>query len=190
MDRILVVGLGNPGDEYAETRHNIGFQVLDMLADAVAGRWDRRGGTYARVTIRAGGQTLILCKPLTYMNNSGDAVADALHDTGVRAEDLLVVTDDFALPLGTLRLRRRGSDGGHNGLHSIIRSLGTQWFPRLRCGIRREPMPAKEQIADFVLSPFDREELLAAKDMRVRAAEAVTEIAVAGYDKAMNRFNK
>jgi len=189
MDPILLAGLGNPGDEYADTRHNVGFRVLDDLATRWGSTRHRIVGDSLLTSARVDGATVILCKPLTYMNNSGVAVAEVLSRYGIPIENMLVVVDDFALPLGTIRIRGKGSDGGHNGLYSIIQSVGSQAFPRVRCGIGRTPLPPKEGIAEFVLSPFERDELVIAEAMFKRAADAVAEVVRSGLGAAMNKFN-
>jgi PTH1 family peptidyl-tRNA hydrolase len=189
MHPILLAGLGNPGDEYADTRHNIGFRVLDDFAKRCSSTRRRRVGDSLLEAARVDSTTVILCKPLTYMNNSGVAVAEVLTRYGIPIENLLVIVDDFALPLGTIRIRGKGSDGGHNGLYSIIQSVGSQGFPRVRCGIGRTPMPPKERLPEFVLSPFERGELMAAEEMVNRAAEAIIEVVRSGLASAMNKFN-
>ena len=189
MDPILLTGLGNPGDEYADTRHNIGFRIIDIIADRLASHRVRRAGECLLSSAKVGGTTVLLCKPLTYMNNSGLAVAETMSACNIPIENVLVVVDDFALPLGKLRLREGGSDGGHNGLYSVIMELGTNAFPRLRCGIGREGMPSKEKIADFVLSPFEKDERPEAAAMMERASDAALEFVRSGLASAMNKFN-
>ncbi len=190
MDCTLVVGLGNPGTAYRETRHNIGFSVLDELC----ARWKcslrEAKGDYFYAVVRRTEQQLILIAPATYMNNSGVAVKDALDVYGVDLESCLVVADDFSLPLGTLRLRKGGSDGGHNGLYSIVYHLNSDAFPRLRCGIGVPEMPAGEETASFVLSPFGEGEREAAGMMVRRAADAVESFTQIGIDRTMNFYNK
>ncbi len=184
-----MVGLGNPGAGYEFTRHNIGFLVIDLLLS----RWNKRlrpgKGEYLLARGGYAGEDVLLVKPLTYMNRSGSAVRDVLEREGLPPEKLLVVCDDFALPLGTLRLRSRGSDGGHNGLASIIVELQTEEFPRLRCGIQQEAMPPKEAMADFVLSTFERAEEETVRTMIDRAADAVQEMVVSGLGRTMNLYN-
>ena len=189
MDPLIVVGLGNPGSEYEETRHNIGFRVLDELSGRI--RKHLRPGTYDCLwaSSHVGDTELVLVKPLTYMNNSGIAVRDVLGHFSVSHEHLVVIVDDFALPLGALRIRTKGSDGGHNGLYSIIYHLGSDEFARIRCGIQRPVMPPKSMMADFVLSPFLPEERDAVNDMTRRAADAVLEIPGSGIARTMSRFN-
>jgi PTH1 family peptidyl-tRNA hydrolase len=189
MDPILLAGLGNPGDEYADTRHNIGFRVIDDLAERWGSTRYRIVGDSLLMSARVDSTTVILCKPLTYMNNSGVAVAEVLSRYGIPIENMLVIVDDLALPLGTIRIRGKGSDGGHNGLYSIIQSIGSQAFPRVRCGIGRTTMPPKDGIPEFVLSPFEKDELVVAKAMVRRAADAVTEVVRSGLSSAMNKFN-
>ena len=189
MESIVVVGLGNPGPDYETTRHNVGFRVVDRLS----GRWKKRftidADDIALATGDLRGRRILLVKPLTFMNNSGVAVAEALRRFDVAVSSLLIVVDDFALPLGAIRLRSGGSDGGHNGLASVIEHLHTEEFPRLRCGVGIENPPPGEAMAEYVLSPFDagEEELVTA--MIERAADAATEFAISGISSAMNRFN-
>ncbi len=189
MAPIVVVGLGNPGPEYETTRHNVGFLVVDLLS----GRWNRRfrsgPGDSLVASAELQGNPVLLMKPLTFMNNSGSAVADVLRQYDPGPASLLIILDDFALPIGALRLRPRGSDGGHNGLASIIEHLGTDEVPRLRCGIGRDAPPPGTAMADFVLSRFDAGEEDTVRDMIARAADAVTEFVIGGIDSAMNRFN-
>jgi peptidyl-tRNA hydrolase, PTH1 family len=182
----LVVGLGNPGDRYAKTRHNIGWMVVDRLAD-VAG-WAGKGRTRdasAIVTGRFRGLDLTLAKPLTYMNDSGIAVRKLLAREHVPLPDLLVVADDFALPFGKLRFREGGGPGGHNGLRSIIGELGTEKFSRLRVGIGEPDRTA----TDHVLSTFAPAERQRLDELLDATADAVEAWAREGTSKAANRFN-
>jgi PTH1 family peptidyl-tRNA hydrolase len=182
----LVVGLGNPGDRYAKTRHNIGWMVVDRLAD-LAG-WDGKGRTRDASAIVAGrhkGMDLTLAKPLTYMNDSGLAVRKLLAREHAPLPDLLVVADDFALPFGKLRFREGGGPGGHNGLRSIITELGTEKFSRLRVGIGEPDRTA----TDHVLSTFAPGERQRLDELLDAAAEAVETWAREGTSKAANRFN-
>lgn len=185
----IVVGLGNPGAGYEHTRHNVGFFVIDELV----GRWKTRlrtgEGDYLRGLAHFQGHDVVIAKPLTYMNNSGIAVRDLIEQNALSPDRLLVICDDFALPLGTLRVRSQGSDGGHNGLASVIMELGTDVFARLRCGIQHDEMPPKEMMADFVLSPFGETEWDAVRTMTLRAADAVQEFVVSGIDRTMNIYN-
>jgi PTH1 family peptidyl-tRNA hydrolase len=189
VDRAVIVGLGNPGSEYDETRHNVGFRVVDELCRRTRTRLKPGKGGYLAAESSVAGHPVVLVKPLTYMNNSGEAVVEALEQYGGRPDNLVVVVDDFVLPLGALRIRPKGSDGGHNGLRSIIYHLNTDEFTRIRCGIRKEMMPAGNAMADFVLSSFDPDETEAVAGMIVRAADAATGIVVADVARAMNKFN-
>lgn len=182
----IVVGLGNPGSRYADTRHNVGWMVLDRLADraGLVGRAKARDGA-AVVRGRADGLDLVLVKPTTFMNLSGIAVRKALARERVPLPDLLVVVDDFALPLGRLRLRQEGSAGGHNGLRSIIAELETQRFARLRVGIGE---PARDAV-DHVLSRFHPDERALLEQVLDAAADAVLDWAREGPARAANRWN-
>lgn len=189
MDPIIVVGLGNPGTEYDWTRHNVGFKVIDELARRFKISIRPGRGDYLFAACRISGKEVVLVKPLTYMNNSGIAVSELLEKYSAGLHELMLVADDFALPLGTIRVRTKGSDGGHNGLSSIIYQLNTNEFARIRCGIRREIMPPKERMAEFVLSPFEREERETVDAMIAKAADAVVEFTTTGIAKTMNKFN-
>jgi PTH1 family peptidyl-tRNA hydrolase len=189
LDPFIVVGLGNPGSEFDGTRHNVGFIVIDELCRRLGKSLKGGRGNYSYATARAGETELVIVKPLTYMNNSGLAVLEVLENMRAALQNIVVVADDFALPLGTLRIRPRGSDGGHNGLRSIIYHLNSGEFARIRCGIGRSEMPPKHLLSEFVLSAFDRDELRAAKEMTLCAADAVMELATWGIARAMNKFN-
>lgn len=189
MDPIIIVGLGNPGIEYEGTRHNVGFEVVDELTRRFRARMRAGRGDYLIASHRIAGRDLLLAKPLTYMNNSGAAVADVLERSGATLQELIIVADDLALPLGTIRVRAKGSDGGHNGLASIIYQLNSDEFARVRCGIQQEVMPPKDRIVEFVLSPFEPGEAAVVKQMVGRAADAVMECVAVGVTKAMNKFN-
>jgi len=185
----LIVGLGNPGREYRETRHNVGFMVVDEIAK-------RHGLTLAMapsqvpdafIAKRFGADPLLVAKPLTFMNRSGDAVAALTRYYGIEAGDLLVVVDEMALPFGRLRARARGSAGGHNGLKSCIERLGTMEFPRLRLGVGRGD--ARRDLADHVLSKFEADEQPALGEFIARAADAAEMFAAEGIAKVMNTYN-
>ena len=188
-DPVLIVGLGNPGNGYAGTRHNVGFMVADEIFSGLRMRtWSRAGRfDYARAT--DSGVTVHLVKPLTFMNLSGMAAQEALAMTGISIERTLVVLDDFQLPLGSIRIRPAGSDGGHRGLASVIDSLGTDRVPRLRCGIGREALPAKDHRREFVLENFSEEESGPAREMILRAASAARTFVVSGIGRAMTVYN-
>jgi PTH1 family peptidyl-tRNA hydrolase len=189
VDPVLIVGLGNPGTEYAETRHNVGFMVLDELSAKLKAPFKAGKGNYLAALSHTGRRRVVLLKPLTYMNNSGMAVSEALEHFDVRLEEMAIICDDFALPLGVLRIRQKGSDGGHNGLYSIIYQLNSIEFTRIRCGIRKETMLLKSPMAEFVLSRFDPEEIKPVQAMVGRAAQAALEFAEHGIARTMNKFN-
>ena len=182
----LIAGLGNPGDEYAATRHNIGYMIVDHIAREAGVEFeDRRYGYVAEVRVK--NQTLILLKPTTYMNLSGNAVRYWLNKKNIPVERLLVVVDDLALPLGTIRLKAAGSEGGHNGLRSIAQQLATQTYARLRFGIGSEFRRGGQ--VDYVLSDFLPEEEQTLKERIAKAAEAVKSYALQGIDATMNQYN-
>ena len=182
----IVVGLGNPGAQYEKTRHNVGWMVLDRLADRAG--WSGRGRTRDASAIAQGrynGLDLLLVKPLTFMNESGLAVRKVLARQHAPLSEMLVVVDDFALPFGKLRFREGGSAGGHNGLRSIIGELGNEQFPRLRVGIGE---PGGDAI-DHVLSQFGRGERARLSELLDAAADAVEAWARDGTSKAAGHFN-
>jgi PTH1 family peptidyl-tRNA hydrolase len=183
----LIVGLGNPGKKYEKTRHNVGFETLNLVAErcADAAPKDRFDGRLADVTIA--GQRSLLLWPHTLMNRSGQSVSGAVDFYQLPLSDLLVVCDDFNLPLGTLRFRSQGSAGGQKGLQDIIRRLGTEEFSRLRIGIG--PVPAAWEGADFVLSRFAADERPVIDEAIVRAADGVECWVADGIAASMNRFN-
>jgi len=185
----LIVGLGNPGREYRETRHNVGFMVADEIAK-------RRGLTLAMapsqvpdtfIAKKFGAEPFLIGKPLTFMNRSGDAVAALAYYYDIVPADLLVVVDEVALPFGRLRARARGSAGGHNGLKSVIERLGTTEFPRLRLGVGRGD--TRRDLADHVLSKFEADEKSALEEFITRAADAAEMFAADGIERVMNAYN-
>ncbi len=187
---LFIIGLGNPGDEYIETRHNVGFAIVDTLAKLTETRLDEHRGECIIGWARYHQTTFGLVKPQTYMNNSGIAVKDVLETYNSSPHELLVITDDFHLPLGALRLRLRGSDGGHNGLYSIIYHLQTEDFPRMRCGISGASVPAaKSTMADYVLAPFEQNEQEIVRRMILQARDAALATTEHGIQFAMNRYN-
>ena len=184
--KYLIVGLGNIGEEYRETRHNIGFMVLDALAKASNIVFsDKRYGAVANMSLK--GRQLVLLKPSTYMNLSGNAVRYWMQQEKIPLENLLVVVDDLALPFGALRLKGKGSDAGHNGLKHIAATLGTQNYARLRFGIGND-FPKGCQI-DYVLGHFGENELKLMPERLETAGEAVKAFCLAGLGNAMNQFN-
>lgn len=184
----LIVGLGNPGSKYDRTRHNVGFEVVDQLAKEWGGQWQENKRFQGWVTeVRHQGEKLILLKPLTYMNRSGQAVRAVLDWYKIAPEGVLVVYDDLDLPVGRLRLRLGGSAGGHNGMKSIISHLNTQQFPRLRLGIDKSG-PAKETVS-HVLGKFAPDERKIIDRMLDVGVEAITFGLRQGMEKAMSRYN-
>ncbi|WP_460167971.1 aminoacyl-tRNA hydrolase [Thermostilla marina] len=183
----LVVGLGNPGRRYEGTRHNVGFEVLRRLAAEWADGKPRKQFHGETVEARIAGLKVLLLSPTTYMNRSGTSVAACAGFYRLEPKDILVVCDDLDLPLGKLRLRPKGSPGGHNGLADIIRMLGRDDFPRLRVGIGRPPAGA--EAADYVLDRFSSEQRPVIESAFSRAAEAVVTWVERGIDEAMNRYN-
>jgi len=184
----LVIGLGNPGEEHVGTRHNAGFEVIEILARRCGARLvhDRRlTARTARTSI--GGEETLLVEPLAYMNLSGPVVARILRERELTAADVLVVSDDYHLPVAALRLRAKGTAGGHNGLKSIIASLGTDEFARLRVGIGEAP---PQGAVDFVLTRFKPSEKKAMADAYERAADCAEHWRRFGAASAMNEFNK
>ena len=184
----LIVGLGNPGEKYAATRHNVGFWVIDRLAErwqipVNQSKWKGLTGSG-----RVMGERVVLLKPMTYMNLSGESVRPACDWLKCDIEDVAVICDDLDLPPGQLRLRKKGSSGGHRGLESLIEHLGTNEFKRVRIGIGHpaDRMP----VVDYVISPFTREERPLIEEAVERAAEAIHQWVVSTFDEAMNRFNR
>ncbi len=185
----LVVGLGNPGIEYQFTPHNIGFLTVDRLAEQYGGRIGNRHCRAQTGKIVIGGEEVLLAKPETYMNLSGMSVRELVSEYGVNAtRDLIVVYDELDLPLGTIRIRERGSSAGHNGMQSVIAALGTQEVKRVRLGIA--PDHQVRNGAGYVLGQFKKSQLPVIDGVLDRGAEAVKTIIVEGPSVAMNRFNK
>ena len=179
----LVVGLGNPGKAYEMTRHNAGFLVVDELARRSAASWKSGPGFRGEMAKTVGGWLL---KPKTFMNESGQAIQALASYYKILPEEILLVTDDFALPFGQLRIRKNGSSGGHNGLESAFTHLGTREIPRLRIGIGSP----NGLTGDYVLDKFTSEELPALDQTVVRAADCVESVLTQGLEKAMNQFNQ
>lgn len=183
----LIVGLGNPGREYEKTRHNLGFMLVDMLADQSRSQVKREECRSLVGRAEIENQTVELVKPQTYMNLSGEAVSCLVKKPDRSIERLIVISDDLALPFGTMRIRPKGTHGGQNGLRSIIECLGTQEFIRLRIGI--QPEHPISNARNFVLESFSREEFKTVEKVLETAAEAVRSIVTEGTDRAMAKFN-
>ena len=184
----LVVGLGNPGDKYEGTRHNAGFMVIDQLAEGLKIPVQRLKFKALTNTAEIAGHKVLLMKPVTYMNLSGEAVGEAAAFYKVPPERVLVLSDEVSLAPGKIRVRRSGSAGGHNGLKDIIAHLGTDQFPRIRVGVGQKPHPDYD-MADWVLGKFQGEDKKAVEAAVERAAGAVACLIEKGVDQAMSRYN-
>jgi len=183
----LIVGLGNIGKRFQKTRHNVGFDVVDTIIKnfrPIAKSTEVDSETY---TIKSNDNEIVLAKPTTMMNGSGGAVLALLDNLNLSPSEMLVVSDDFNIPLGAIRIRTGGSDGGHNGLESIIEALDTEEFPRLRLGIG--PVPEKDEIVDFVLGKFTKTEAKTAKKVIELSAEAVIFAAGHRLEETMSKYN-
>ncbi|WP_462250190.1 aminoacyl-tRNA hydrolase [Ekhidna sp.] len=184
--KYLIVGLGNIGAEYELTRHNIGFLVLDRLADEQGAKFEMNKLAYT-AEIKHKGRTLHLIKPTTYMNLSGKAANHYLQTHKIPKENLLVITDDIALPYGKIRLKKKGSAGGHNGLKNIEQLTGGQNYPRLRFGVGDDFYKGRQ--VDYVLSPFTKSEMDDLVPNMDRSIEAIFSFTSIGIDRTMNQFN-
>lgn len=185
----LIVGLGNPDKKYENTRHNAGYLALDRIADYYHASVDRM--KYKSLVGRAaiGGHICILMKPLTYMNLSGQAVVEAANFYKIPAEKIIVLFDDISLDVGKMRIRRKGSDGGHNGIKNIIYLTGKDTFPRIKIGVGKKPHPDYD-LADWVLSRFTDKEQEPLSEVLEHSREAVELMVNGSIDEAMNRFNR
>lgn len=184
----IVVGLGNPGQKYENTRHNTGFRVIDKLAASLGAKVNRSRFKALTDTVTVAGQKVLLLKPQTFMNASGLSVEPAASFYKVPTDRILVVFDDISLPVGKIRIRAEGSAGGHNGLKSINTALGSQNYPRVKVGVGAKPHPDYD-LADWVLSKFSAKEEKDLAPALDRAAEAVEEIIRNGTEKAAAKFN-
>jgi len=189
----LIVGLGNPGRGYANNRHNLGFMCLNHFARTQGIRFDKKQGQARIGSGEVAGSKVILAKPQTYMNRSGQSVSRLVKKFNINPDDLIIIHDDLDLPLGTIRIRRSGGSGGHKGIDSIISYLESQDFPRLRIGIGRPTTPLVEisenDIIAFVLSDFTPEEKQVITQVIPRASEAILCLLTEGLAAAMNKFN-
>jgi peptidyl-tRNA hydrolase, PTH1 family len=180
-------GIGNPGKRFNNTRHNVGFAALERFSCAVTDKRSRRGSTWKATLGLRENVSLALVMPNTFVNRCGEALVDCIEAMRCPLSSCLVIVDDYNLPMGTLRMRSRGSDGGHNGLKSIISYVGED-FPRLRIGIG--PMPTGSNIVEFVLGKFNREETVQLQALFKNVDEAMMQFALNGIDAAMNKCNK
>ncbi|NLN94251.1 MAG: aminoacyl-tRNA hydrolase [Candidatus Hydrogenedens sp.] len=185
----LIAGLGNPGEQYRNTRHNLGFVVIDTLAELLKVKLPQPRDKVQALRFHHQGSAVMLVKPQTFMNLSGQAVAPLARRAGCEAEDILVISDDRHLPLGALRLRAGGGAGGHNGLKSLVSHLGTQDFHRLRLGIGGELVPP-DQLSNYVLGKFMPSEVPQVCTLVRQAAEAARCWLEEGMDTAMSRYNR
>lgn len=184
----LIVGLGNPGGKYEITRHNAGFLCADLFAESMNTEIKRLKYHALTAEVNIDGHRCLLMKPQTFMNNSGEAVAEAAKFYKIPLEKIIVVFDDISLPIGKLRVRRKGSAGGHNGIKSLIAHLGSENFPRVKIGVGAKPHPDYD-LGDWVLTSFKKEDFPALKEAMVNAGEAVKLIVNGNTDKAMNLYN-
>ena len=184
----IVAGLGNPGPKYEYTRHNAGFLVLDRLCveENFTIKKIKFKSTYE--TAPLAGHTCLFLKPQTFMNNSGEAVREAAGFYKIPPEKIIVISDDISLPCGKIRIKRKGSDGGHNGLKSIILNLGSDNFPRIKIGVGEKPHPDYD-LADWVLSKFSKDEMKNLQPAVIDACEALRLMVVGETDRAMNKYN-
>ena len=184
----IIAGLGNPTSKYEGTRHNVGFDAIDILAKKYNIKVDSAKHKALCGSGAIGGEKVLLMKPQTFMNLSGEAVAEAVRFYKINPEDeLIIIFDDISLEPGRLRLRRKGSAGGHNGIKSIISHIGTEGFKRIKVGVGAKP--EGWDLADYVLGRFDKSERKLVDEALLKAAEAVEIIAEGDFDKAMNKFN-
>jgi len=186
----LIAGLGNPGQKYTHTRHNIGFLILDHIARSLNLDFKIKSSLYEAIEDSLGQNQFILLKPMTYMNRSGGAILKFMADFKSEISDILIVVDDFNLPLGSIRVRTGGTDGGHNGIADIIEKFGTDEFPRMRIGIGPEEPLSKEEYIDFVLGNFTDSEMEIITRLMPFYQQCVESFITEDILSTMNKFNK
>mgnify|MGYP004465618407 FL=1 len=184
----IIAGLGNPGREYDMTRHNIGFEVIDYLAEQYNVKVNKLKFKSLYGETNLGGEKVYLVKPQTYMNLSGEAIREFCAFYKIPSENVIIINDDISLEAGKVRIRRKGSAGGHNGLKSIIYQLGTDEFPRIKMGVGA-PKHEGYDLADYVLGRFTKDEIPILEDAIIRASKAAVEIVREGVDSAMNKYS-
>ena len=183
----LIIGLGNPGKRYRLTKHNVGFRVVDRFAEKKGIKLKRRLGKIQIGEGRVGAERVVIAKPLTYMNRSGAVVRKLIRELGVSHDHLVVVHDDLDMGCGRIKIKDKGGHGGHKGVSSIIEQVGNTDFLRVKVGIDKPQRP--DEGADYVLAPFDNEQLPLIKESMEQATEAIETIIVSGKDKAMSKYN-
>ena len=184
----IIAGLGNPGLQYEKTRHNVGFMAADVLCENLGVSADRHKFNSLYADAEIGGHRCLILKPQTFMNNSGHAIIEAMRFYKIPAERVIVISDDISLDVGRLRVRAKGSAGGHNGLKDIIESSGSDNFPRVKIGVGKKPHPDYD-LKDWVLGRFPKEQLKDIEEVIIRAAEAAECIVKTDVPTAMNRYN-
>ncbi len=184
----IIAGLGNPGDKYRNTRHNTGFMMIDAFAGQCGAHFGKHRFKANTAAVMCGEQSCLLLKPDTFMNLSGQSVTEAMRFYQIPPEHVIVIYDDINLDVGALRIRKKGSDGGHNGLKNIIYLSGADTFPRIRVGIGQKPHPEYD-LADWVLSAFSAEETETLRETAKTVGEAIQLMIAGKTDQAMNRFN-
>ena len=185
----LIVGLGNPGDKYSETRHNVGFRCLDNLLKELSVGKEKNKFHSLIADAEYNGHKLLLCKPQTFMNNSGTAVSEIARFYKIQSEKIIVISDDVSLDAGRVRIRKNGSHGGHNGLRDIITLLSTDNIPRVKIGVGQKPHPDYD-LADWVLSKPSKEDAEKITEAEKKALEAIKAIVTEGLTTAMNKYNR
>ena len=185
----IIVGLGNPGSEYEITRHNAGFMAIDRLCEVLGVKCDRVKFKALTAQATIGQSRVLIMKPQTYMNKSGEAVGEAARFYKLDAQSVIVISDDITLDVAKLRIRKKGSAGGHNGLKSIIEHLNTDTFPRIKLGVGQKPHPDYD-VVDFVLGKFSEQDLKALRATIESVPEALKLMLAGSYDEAMNKYNR